>query len=278
MKDFFRSNGILIVIIAVLLTAIIGVCSAILGMSPITDLLGVLSTPFRTGADAVASWVEDRYNYAFRYDELVAENEALRAQLADLREQILDAQDANRQNELLRELVGLVERRPDLKIEDAAITARAVSNWDATMTIDQGSSVGIAEGNCVVDQYGNLVGIVSAVGLNWADVSAVVDPSIEIGVRLPRTDEEAVLEGDFALFLEGKMRMSYLPEGSLPLLGDAVTTSGLGDRYPSGLVVGTVESLHDEDNGLTQYAVVVPAADLENVRYVFVIKSFEIAQ
>ena len=74
MKQFFRQNGILIVIIAVLLAAIIGVCSAIFGMSPLSNVLGVLSTPFRAGVDAVASWVEDRYNYAFSYDELLAEN------------------------------------------------------------------------------------------------------------------------------------------------------------------------------------------------------------
>lgn len=275
MKDFFRNNGALILIIAVLLTAIVGVGAAIFDMSPVSNLLGILSTPFRDGANAVASWIEDRYNYALRYEDLVAENEALRGQIAQMQEEIRDAQDANRQNELLRELVGLVERRPDFEIEDAAVTARSASNWDHTLTISKGSGVGITEGNCVVDQYGNLVGIVSQTGLNWAKVATVVDPSIEIGARLPRTDDEAVLEGDFTLMLERRIRLSYLPENMLPISGDQTTTSGLGDQYPSGLVIGTVESIHTDANGLTQYAVVEPAADLDGVRYVFVIKSFE---
>lgn len=275
MKDFFRNNGALILVIAILLTAIAGVGAAIFDMSPISNLLGILSTPFRDGADAVASWIEDRYNYALRYEELVAENEVLRSQIAQMQEEILNAQDANRQNELLRELVGLVERRPDFEIEDVSVTARAASNWNHTLTISKGSSVGIAEGNCVVDKYGNLVGIVSRTGLNWAEVATIVDPSVEIGARLPRTDDEAVLEGDFTLMLELRARLSYLPENMLPISGDQITTSGLGDRYPSGLVIGTVESVHTDANGLTQYAVVEPSADLESVRYVFVIKSFE---
>lgn len=278
MKDFFRNNGVLILIIAVLLTAIVGVCSAILGMSPITNLLGVLATPFRAAADAVAGWTEERYNYAFRYEELLEENELLRAQLAELLKEIVDAQDANRQNALFREVIGLAERHSDFDFEDASITSRAVSNWNFTFTVNKGSNVGVEEGDCVVDQYGNLVGVVTKVGLNWSEVASVVDPSIELGARLPRTDDEAVLEGDFSLMLERRVRLSYLPENTLPISGDRVTTSGLGDRYPADLVIGTVESIHDEVSGLTQYAVVAPAADLEHVRYVFVIKSFDVVR
>ena len=278
MKQFFRQNGILIVIIAVLLAAIIGVCSAIFGLSPLSNMLGVLSTPFRAGVDAVASWVEDRYNYAFRYDELLAENESLRQQVADLQEEIRAAQDANRQNELYWELLNLAERRADFDLEDATVTVRATSNWSSTLTINKGSSVDVAVGDCVVDQYGNLVGVITEVGYNWSTLATVVDPSTEIGGRIPRTDDEAVLEGDFTLMGEGRLKLSYLPENTVPISGDQVTTSGLGDQYPAGLVVGTIESIHTEASGLTRYAVVEPAADLENIKYVFVIKSFDVVQ
>lgn len=42
--------------------------------------------------------------------------------------------------------------------------------------------------------------------------------------------------------------------------------------------MGTIESIHTEASGLTRYAVVEPAADLENIKYVFVIKSFDVVQ
>lgn len=278
MKDFLRHNGILILVIAVLLTAILGVASAILDLSPVSDLLGAISSPFRAGADAVAAWIEDRYNYAFRYEALVAENEALRAQLAEMSKDIAAAQDANRQNERFRELIGLAERHHDFEFEDATVTDRATSNWSFTMNINKGSNVGIEAGDCVVDQYGSLVGVVSTVGLNWAEVAATVDSTIELGARLPRTNDEAVLEGDFSLMLERKLKLSYLAEDCVPVAGDQIVTSGLGDLYPAGLLVGTVESLHNEANGLTRYAVVSPAADLEHVRYVYVIKGFDVVE
>lgn len=278
MKEFLRNNGILILIIALLLTAIVAVCAEILGMSPFSNLLGVLSTPFREGADAVAAWTQERYNYAFRYDELMEENAVLRTQLAQMQEEILAAQDANRQNEQYRQLLGLTPRHQSFELEDATITSRSTSNWNYTMTLNKGSHVDVEVGDCVIDEFFNLVGVVSQVGLNWSKVAAVVDPSTELGVRLPRTDDVAVLEGDFSLMLEQRVKLDYLPKDSTPISGDYVTTSGLGDQYPAGLVVGRVSSLHPDDNGLTRYAVVEPAADLDGVRYVFIIKSFEVVQ
>ena len=278
MKEFLRKNGILILIIALLVAAILGVLAAIFDMSPLSNVLGTISSPFRAAANAMADWIAYQYDYAYRYDELVEENVTLRTRLAEMQRELTDALDANRQNERFRELIGLAERHKDFDFEDASVTDRAISNWSFTMTINKGSNVGIQEGNCVVDQYGNLAGVVSKVGLNWAEVATIVDPSIELGARLPRTDEEAVLEGDFTLMLERKMKLSYLPEGCVPIAGDQVLTSGLGDLFPAGLLMGTVESLHEEDSGFTRYAVVTPAADVEQMRYVFVIKSFDVVE
>lgn len=276
MKDFLRENGILLVIIAALCAALLWVVSALLGFNPLANLLGLVSSPLREAASAAAEWVEDRYDYAFRYDELVEENAALKERVAELEEAVRQAQDDSRQNELLRELIGLAEKRADFDFEDATVTVRTTSNWNATLTINKGSNVAIELGDCVVDAYGNLVGIVSEVGFNYSVVAAVTDATTEIGGRIPRTDDNAVLEGDFALMKEGKLKLTYLPENSQPISGDQITTSGLGDIYPSGLVVGTVESIQTGADGLSRYAVVKPAADLDDLRYVFVIKDFNV--
>lgn len=276
MKDFLRENGILLVIIAALFAALLWVVTALFGFNPLSNLLGLISAPFRSAASAAAGWVEDTYDYAFRYEELLEENAALKARVAELEKEIGQAQDANLQNALLRELFGLAEKREDFEFEDATITVRATSNWNATLTINKGSNVDVAPGDCVVDAYGNLVGVVSEVGFNYSVIAAVTDAATEIGGRIARTDDNAVLEGDFTLMRDGKLKLSYLPENSQPISGDRITTSGLGDIYPSGLVVGTVESIQTEADGLTRYAVVSPTADLEHLRYVFVIKDFDI--
>ena len=278
MKQFFRNNGALILIAAVLLAAVLAVGAFILGGDPLADVLGVVATPFRSLSSAAAEWVEDRYDRAFRYDALEESNEELKSRVADLEKLERDYEDAVRQNELYRELLGLAQKRSDFVFEDAMVTQRTTSSWARTATLTKGSKQDVEENDCVVDQYGNLVGIVTEVDYNSCVMSYITDAEVELGGRVARTDDAAILEGDFTLMLDGRLKLSYLPEDTELISGDQITTSGLGLVYPAGLVVGTIESIHTEANGLDRYAVVKPSADLEGQKYVFIIKEFDVVE
>ena len=157
MKRFFRNNGGLLLIAAALLAAVLAIGAQILGFDPLTSALEVLATPFRTASAAVTSWTQAQYDRAFRYDELAVENEALRQRVAQLEQDAIAGQDAQRENERLRDLLGLREERPELQYQDAAVVRRASSNWTADFTIDRGSAGGVEVNDCVIDQYGHLV-------------------------------------------------------------------------------------------------------------------------
>ena len=161
MKRFFRNNGGLLLIAAALLAAVLAIGAQILGFDPLTSALEVLATPFRTASAAVTSWTQAQYDRAFRYDELAVENEALRQRVAQLEQDAIAGQDAQRENERLRDLLGLREERPELQYQDAAVVRRASSNWTADFTIDRGSAGGVEVNDCVIDQYGHLVGVVT---------------------------------------------------------------------------------------------------------------------
>ena len=278
MKQFFRNNGALILIAAVLLAAVLAVGAFILGGDPLADVLGVITTPFRSLSSAAAEWVEERYDRAFRYDALEESNEELKSRVADLEKLERDYEDAVRQNELYRELLGLAQKRSDFVFEEAMVTQRTTSSWARTATLNKGSKQDVEENDCVVDQYGNLVGIVTEVDYNSCVMYYVTDAEVELGGRVARTDDAAILEGDFTLMLDGRLKLSYLPEDTELISGDQITTSGLGLVYPAGLVVGTIESIHTEANGLDRYAVVKPAADLDGQKYVFIIKEFDVVE
>ena len=53
-------------------------------------------------------------------------------------------------------------------------------------------------------------------------------------------------------------------------------TSGLAGYYPSQLVIGYVQEVRASDNGLAQYAVITPQADLTALTQVFIVTSFDI--
>ena len=281
MKDFFRSNGPIILVIAVLLAALTAVGSyALQGVpSPLGNVLGVVTTPVRNGISALAGWVEGVYNYSFHYDELQAENERLKAEIAELEAAAREGEADSKENERLRELLGLRPKERELdELESATVTARSSTNWSSTLTLSKGADHGVEAGDCVVDSAWNLVGIIDQVGTNWSTMLTVVDANLEMGAFLSRTESIAILEGDFSLMAEGKLKLTYLPENTELITGDLVLTSSMGGNYPSDLVVGSIESIHTDASGISRYAVIQPSADLSSLVQVFIIKEFNIVE
>ena len=276
MKDFFKNNGILILIIALLISLITAVLSFIFGgiANPFANLAGIVATPFRNGIQAVTAWGEGIYADAFERQALEEELAALKKENAMLKDQAREGEAASQENERLRDLLGLREERPEFTWVDAKVTARGSSNWSSTLTIGKGSHAGIEPGNCVVDQYGYLVGIVDQVGLNWSTLITVVDADLELGGLIARTDRAAIIEGDFSLMSQERLKLTYLPENAQLLSGDTIVTSGLvsggSATYPSGLVVGYVAEVRTDVTGMSDYAVLTPATDLGSLEQVFV--------
>ncbi len=274
MRGFFRNNGGLLLVAAALLAGVLALGSQILGFDPLTSAMEVLATPFRAASAAVTDWTQERYERAFRFDEQAAQIEALQRRVAELERDANAGQDAQRENERLRDLLGLREERPELQYRDAAVVRRSSSNWASNLTIDRGTSGGVEAGDCVIDQYGHLIGVVTEADPNSSLVTTILDPTLELGGRVARADEDAILEGDFTLMLEGLLRLSFLSEEAQLVTGDQVTTSGLGGLYPAGLAVGTVRTLYVEEDGVSRYAQVEPAADIAGARYVYVIVDY----
>ena len=284
MKDFLKNNGIIILVIALLLTLITAVVSFTFGgiANPFANLAGIVATPFRNGIHSVVSWAEGIYSDAFQREEQAAELEWYKQRVAELEEQARNGEAASRENERLRDLLGFQQKHTEVQTEPATVTARGSTNWSSTLTVSKGSHAGVEPGDCVIDQYGNLVGVISEVGLNWSTLITVVDVDLEMGAMIARTDDPAIIEGDFSLMGQGKLKLTYLPQGEQLLAGDEILTSGLMSggtaTYPSGLLVGHVEQVRTDAGGMNDYAVLTPAADLNSLEQVFIIKEFEVVE
>lgn len=280
MKDFLRQNGILLLVIAFLLSVLIGVLSFVMGgqADPLSNLVNTVVTPVRSGVSAAADWLEGVYGYVFRYDDMERELTELRTRVRELEEQVRQGEEAARENEQLRSLLELTARRRSFDLEDVRVTARSTSNWESTLTLSKGASAGIEAGDCVITETGVLVGVVDKVGVNWSTVSTILNTDTEIGGIVTRTYSAGVLEGDFSLMNQGRLKLNYLPEGAQLVSGDEVLTSGRGDMFPSGLPVGHVEEVFTDPSGQTRYAVIKPSVTLDTLIEVFVIKDFEIEE
>ena len=273
MKEFIRRSGILILIVAALLAAVLAVSSALMPAVPTLggNILGVLSGPLRSGVAAFTGWAVGQYDRAANYDTLEAENERLREENEQLQAQAQEGQADSEENKRLREELNLRAKEKSFELEEADILSRSAISWASTLTLSKGAIHDVEAGDCVVDSLGNLVGMVDQVGLNWCSVRTVLDPELELGAMLSRTGGAAVAEGDFALMPEGKLKLTELPSGESLQQGDVVLTSGRGGLCPAGLVIGTVEADGTDE-------VILPAADLAGLSQVSIIKSFSIVE
>ena len=280
MKDFLRHNGAWLLVIALLLSILIGLTSAFMGgnADPLSNFVNTVTSPVRGGIAAVANWAEGVSSYVFHYGEIQEQIQQLEQENADLRKQIRDDEAAAQENKQLRELLNLQSKREDFVFESAKVTARSTSNWQSTLTLSKGSNAGVEQGDCVITETGLLVGVVNKVGTNYSIVNTLIDTGTEMGGIITRTNSSGVLEGDLALMQQGQLRLSYLPDEAQLVAGDEVLTSGNGDVYPAGLVVGQVDSVFTDASGLTRYAIITPEVQLDQLVEVFIIKDFDIVE
>ena len=278
LKNFLKQHGLWVLFAAAVLSVSLAVMSVLsANASPLVNLTGVLVSPFRAGYTAVATWFNDLQNYYKDTTDLQAENAALRQQIAKMEETIRQAEADVEENKKFRELMNLTKQRRDLTdFEACMVTEHAVSNWTSSLTLNKGTSLGIEAGDCVIDECGNLVGVISQAGTNWSTVLTLVDTDTSLGAQVFRTKDLGVAQGDFSMMRKNRLRLDYLPADSALLAGDIVVTSGLSGHYPSGLVIGSVEEVRLDDSGAASYAILDPAADFDALTEVFVIKSFEI--
>ena len=278
MNDFFRNNGLWLLLVAAILSALLAAASLTGAASSLPEnAVNILATPFRAAGSKFALWFNDREIHRRDVTQLEEENAALRKQIADMEAAIRQAENDSEENRRLREWLGLRQQRRDLSdLETALITEYTVSNWTSAVTLDKGTDHGVNVGNCVIDPTGALVGVIERAGANWSTMRTLIDTDTSIGAQVFRTKELGVLKGEFALMEKGQVRLDYLPADSRLLAGDLVVTSGVGGYYPSGLVIGTVDEVRLNDSGSAPYAILTPQSDVNGLTQVAIIKSFDI--
>ncbi len=197
---------------------------------------------------------------------LKKENEELRAEL-------IDYLDLQRENERLLKYFNISKQKPDLTLKPAEVIARDADDDFYSFTIGAGTADGVSEGNPVITENG-LVGQVSRAELYSAVVTTILSPTLKIGAYDSRTADSGVVSGTAELSLKNRTAMTMLTEDNNVKDGDIVTTLGTGGIYPKGLAIGRVKSVDYSEFDASPCAVIEPYEDISKVTSVAVITDF----
>ena len=274
MKKHLSAKVKWLIVIAVLLAGFVTVTAA-MGSGGLGErLVQSALTPFRSAASALVRQVERYYNYVSQYESLQAENEALKRQILAMEEDVRSADSLQRENERLYQLLGLMEEHEDYFPVPAYILSWVDSNWKSAFTIGKGTNSGIETGHVAITEYGQVVGLVTAAGPNWATVTTVLDSALSISATVASTGYNGVVEGALATGSQGLLRMNYLPTDSVLRNNDQVLTTG-STVFPRGLIIGYITDANFDQTGVAKYALLKPAADLDDLEQVFIITAYE---
>jgi len=224
--------------------------------------------PVQEGASRVlkpvrdaAGWIGDTLDAKGDVEQLRAERDALRRELADER-------GALRENAELRAFLRMGRRVP--LEEQGAVGARVFSRsptvWYSKVTVNKGSGDGVREGDPVLNGAG-LVGRVATVSGGSAEVLLITDQDFGVSARVNESRASGIVRT--AVGDPKDLRLDYLNRNARVREGQTVVTTGaissrLEPRFPAGIPIGRVTRVED-DEGTVHLR---PFADLRELEFV----------
>jgi len=207
-------------------------------------------------------------------DALLAENEDLQQQLGGLLSENNQLRENKQEVMRLRAMLDFKAANPQYELIGATVIARGPSNWYSTLILNRGATVGVAKNMVVITPEG-LLGRVVTVSKDTAEVLLITDREGPAGAmvliqenRIPGM-VEGMGDGSDTLIMKHIAYDAPVEEGQY------VVTSGLGEIFPKGIRIGTVQKVdrETEPSGLQKYAIIKPDVNFDRLEEVFIIKN-----
>ncbi|HIU10901.1 MAG TPA: rod shape-determining protein MreC [Candidatus Avidehalobacter gallistercoris] len=225
--------------------------------------------PLQNGASVVSGNIRNWGAYLQGVDNIRAENDELRKEISELRLQLVDLAEYQQENERLRDLLNMAENvESQFEYVTTTVVNRSQSSWYKTLVISGGEDAGFAVGMPVVSAQG-LVGRIINTSENTAEVLLITDREGAISAMVQNTRTVGVVEGDGETSELSMIRVPYDAEIENY---QQIITSGYGGVYPKGLLVGYINSITLQSDGLMLDIDVRSYVDFNRLEEVMVLK------
>ncbi|MFI3237517.1 MAG: rod shape-determining protein MreC [Lachnospiraceae bacterium] len=241
----------------------------------IDNTIGNVVIPFQKGFSSVGNFLDERYFEFTEISRLLEENDLLQQEINELELEISRLQQDKYELVHLQQLFELDQQYESYEKVGARIISASEGNWFYSFTIDKGSDDGILEGmNVIAD--GGLVGLVSKVGSNWSQVTAIIADTSNISAQILSTEENFIVTGSLSgMKTDGTILFTQLLDDGQLQVGDKIVTSHISDKYLPGLVIGYIATIEQDANNMTKSGTVLPNVDFHKLDEVLVITTMK---
>jgi rod shape-determining protein MreC len=220
--------------------------------------------------------IEDFRQSLRRADALDEENRNLRAENVRLQTEIRQVDYLRTENDRFREMLAFRDKQ-SYRLLACRVVERDSSNWWNSVLVDRGwnDDPNLAQDQPVVTPRG-VIGKTGTVGRITTRVMLISDENCKVSVLTESTKAQGILLGNTPLNGGTPVcKMTFVTRESKFEIGERVLTTGLGGTFPPNLLVGTVSEAPpltaEKNSGLYREGSVTPAADLNDLREMFIL-------
>ncbi len=228
--------------------------------------------PLQSVATSIFGWEHDVAISLAHSRELVEDNRRLKGEVDRLTHENLTLNEYFLENKQLKEKLGFV-----LKGEEKGIPARVIGrsgpSSNAIFTIESMNGHSIDSGNIVLTGKG-LVGRVISARKTVADVMLLSHRDHAVAALVQRSRDQGMVYTVPNGGPGGRLLQMERLRGQADVrVGDTILTSHISGIYPANIKIGTVVRIETAPaSSQTFRAIIKPAADLDNVDYVLVMR------
>lgn len=267
MKEFLKSNSVKIFLSTVFVLIVLSVFTSSLQSNLLSSVVSSATYPL-SKVTAAAADKDER-----TYEELLAENEALKEENAQLRNDLINYYDTLTENARLWKFYDLKKQNPEYTMVPSTVLKRDSNDEFFSFTLDKGSTSDVAINDPVVSQNG-LVGWVSEVDLNTCKVVTLLSPQTSVGAIDRKTSDTGVITGNAKYCDNNLTTLTKLSADHKVKKGHIIATTGISGLYPKGLIIGKVVNVCYDTYNSSYYAVVKPYDDIREIKDLAIITNY----
>jgi len=235
----------------------------------IKDFFYSISGPIQGKFDYFVGQIKDRWEFLKDLKEVSKKNIELEEEIQKLTAENTQLKEIEKENQFLRSSLGLSGHRK-YQLELADVVSRDFQGVEKYILINKGRLAGIKNNMPVIVFKNILVGKIIETLDDFSKVLLITSPNSKIPALIQDSRVGGLIRG----IASGLLSFDLIPKDVEVEKGQIVVTSGIGGIFPKGILIGKILSIESKDDAIFQKIEVAPAAELENLERVFIIKSY----
>ena len=234
------------------------------GTSRFQMAVQTITYPVQTSVQSVVSTIKNTWNSYINLIEVNEENKLLKQQLLNMEEKLNQHIENSVQFFRLRSQLLFAQKKAHKEIF-SEIIGESADNTHQIRLINRGSNQ-LLQRNYIVLRKEGLVGRIQSVSPYQSSVQLIIDHRSRVPALIQRNRVRGLIYGT-----HDGIEMRQINQHAKIKIGDRVISSGLGNLYPKGILIGWVSGIHHQSHELFKTARLDSAVDFNQIEEVFAI-------